>query len=272
MFETLPSNAPHIFAFKATGELTDEDYREFLPRLEEKIREPGRISLLVKLEDFRGWKGKAAWDDLRFGLQHDADFERIAIVGESFWQHWGIALINLLTATEMRFFPMENEGAAWAWLRELHPDAPPESVPDYRHVLLATDFSPHSDAAALRAAKLAEQNGADLSIVHVAVFMPYYDEAYDPLMEDIDNMQSRQEEIARERLRELARRLGVGKSARLEVITGSPKRALLSWATEHGADLIVLGTHGRGGLDRLLGSVSRGVVNNARCDVLTIRI
>ncbi len=75
MFEILPVNDDKdILAFKATGKLTDADYKQFLPVLEEMIRNNGRISLYIEMQAFEGWEAKAAWDDLRFGLQHDDDF------------------------------------------------------------------------------------------------------------------------------------------------------------------------------------------------------
>lgn len=54
MFQELPVNVPNVLAIRASGKLTDADYKSFLPRLEALIREHGRISVLIELEDFRG--------------------------------------------------------------------------------------------------------------------------------------------------------------------------------------------------------------------------
>jgi len=272
MFEPIPSQAPYIFAFKATGKLTDADYRQFLPQIEKMVREQGRISLLVELNEFEGWDSKAAWDDLKFGLRHGSDFERIAIIGDKSWQHWMIKLSGLFMTSELRFFPREEREQAWDWLQQPHQNKAPKPLQGYRHILLATDFSPHSERAAQRAVELAKRYQAQLSLVHAVEFMPFYDDAYDPIIPDMDGMQNQLEEQALRQLHELAQRLGVEKSAQVEIVSGAPKHAIPTYADEHQVDLIVMGSHGRGGLDRLLGSVARDVLHKAACDVLTIRL
>ena len=63
-----------------------------------------------------------------------------------------------------------------------------------------------------------------------------------------------------------------GLRARAEIRCGDPAREIVDAAVEDEADLIVLGSHGRTGLERLLiGSVARSVVTHARCSVLVVR-
>jgi nucleotide-binding universal stress UspA family protein len=63
-----------------------------------------------------------------------------------------------------------------------------------------------------------------------------------------------------------------GLTVRTVVKTGAPHDVIVAVATELGADLIVLGTHGRGGINRaLLGSVADRVVRLAACPVITVR-
>lgn len=60
MFQFIPVAERDLFAFRATGKLTDDDYQVFLPQLEELIEARGPISMLMELEDFHGWDAKAA--------------------------------------------------------------------------------------------------------------------------------------------------------------------------------------------------------------------
>jgi len=60
-------------------------------------------------------------------------------------------------------------------------------------------------------------------------------------------------------------------SARIVEI-GVPKREIVRIAGEQGADLIVIGSHGRHGLQLLLGSTANGVLHLAKCDVLAVRV
>ncbi len=271
MFEILPVNDKSILAFKASGKLTDADYQQFLPRLEDLIRKSGYLSLYIELEDFQGWEAQAAWDDLHFGLQHDRDFRRIAIVGDRALEHSAIALANLFTHTEMRYFGKDEEEAAWDWLEEKPQQIQaPTPVQPYRKLLLATDFSLYSEHAAQRASELAGQYGAQLHVLHVLEQMIFYYEYDDPIL--VDPLHDELlEEKARERLRKYVERTGLGKDAEQEVQFGNPKWSIVSWAREKEVDLIVMGSHGHRGIERLLGSVSSSVLHKAHCDVLIVK-
>lgn len=140
----------------------------------------------------------------------------------------------------------------------------------FRNVLVATDFGESSDTAVDYACDLARASGAPLTIAHVwSVPYPAYVDALSMPTVEIQR-------AAREALEQEAERIRRGHGAGLEVSTllvaGSPWRALVEAAGEHGFDLLVLGTHGRQGLGRLgLGSVAERVVRYATVPVLTVR-
>jgi len=67
-------------------------------------------------------------------------------------------------------------------------------------------------------------------------------------------------------------RSALARVGKLEVVFGDPRDMILRTATELGADMIVMGTHGRRGIPRLvLGSVAEEVVRRATCPVVTVR-
>jgi len=273
MFEILPVNDKDILAFRASGKLTDADYKQFLPVLEEMIRKSGRISLYIEMQDFEGWEAQAAWDDLHFGLQHDDDFKRIAIIAEKPLIHAAIGFVNLFSHIEMRFFDNSETEAAWDWLRE-KPAASEsaEPVQPYKNILLPTDFSAHSDMAAKRARQIAEQHGAHLHVLHAVEDFVYYNEAYDPVVAEIplpqdDILMQR----AIEQMQKFCERNELDRNTEIETQWGSPKWSIVSWANEKNIDLIIMGSHGRHGIERLLGSVSNSVLHKARCDVLIVK-
>jgi universal stress protein A len=140
----------------------------------------------------------------------------------------------------------------------------------YNHVLFATDFSPESESAGRKAAEVATLAGARLSLLHVVEYsaMEYAGEI--PIPENID-LDQRRIELARTQIAELARRLGAG-DAPTFVELGAPKHEIVRVAKEHGVDLIVVGSHGRHGLQLLLGSTANGVLHMAVCDVLAVRV
>ncbi len=273
MFEILPVNDDNdILAFKATGKLTDADYKQFLRVLEEMIRNNGRISLYIEMQDFEGWEAKAAWDDLRFGLQHDDDFKRIAIIADKALMHAAVGFVNFFSHIEIRFFDITESESAWDWLRE-KPQAsePSKPIQLYQNILLPTDFSIYSDIAAKRALQTAGLHGANLHVLHAVEDYTYYNEAYDPVIAEIPLPDDFRIEQAEEHMQKFCERNVLGKDAEIKTQWGNPKRSIISWAQEKNIDLIIMGSHGHHGVERLLGSVSNAVLHKASCDVLIVK-
>ncbi len=136
----------------------------------------------------------------------------------------------------------------------------------YQHILLATDLHDECKKSAEKARMVAEQNGAKLTMIHVVEPLPAYAMGYFGSV----NIEKELIEEAEKNLNELAESLGVPTENRLIEI-GSVKVAILKAAKELSADLIVTGSHGRHGLERLLGSTAAGVLHGAECDVMIIR-
>ena len=282
MFQEIPVNEPNIFAFKAIGRLTEQDYQAFLPKLTDLLKEHSPLSLLIELEDFHGWELKAAWEDFKFGKDHDADFERIAIIGDKQWQRWMTALGKGFISTEVRFFKRDELQKAWDWLRGIdageqvgaQTTAEIEPLKPYSHIVVAVDFSPHSERAVSRALELARLYKARLSLIHTVehIAYPYYD--YDMLMSTPYDFLDEDQPIhdsAVKRLKHIAAELDYP-DVQYEVLWGVAKTTVLSYAEAQNADLIVAGSHGRHGIARLMGSTSTGIVGNARCDVTIVRL
>jgi len=271
MIQQLPVQEDNIVAFLLSGKLSHADYQAFLPRLEELIKVHGQISVLLELTDFHGWDLDAALDDFRFGMQHQDDFERIAIVGQGVLQHWMTLMAKPFIRADVQFFNQEQLGEAWDWLREPLQQAALDQAPSapYRRILVGVDFSAHSVRAVRRALDLAHRHGGHVNLVHAVEHVAYYEQDYGPVTApelDLELMES-----AKGRMQQLIGELDAG-DLPSKVLFGSPKSVILSQAQALHSDLIVLGTHGHRGIARLLGSTANAVSHNARCDVLTVRI
>ena len=139
---------------------------------------------------------------------------------------------------------------------------------DIDRILVPRDFSSTSDRAVQHAVDWARRTGAALHVVHAKV-----------LHQHLDNevMQEERETMARlrERLRHLqGDAVTEGEVALEEAVVRdvAAAPAILDYADDHDIDLIVMGTHGRRGMRRMvLGSVSEEVVRYASCPVLTVR-
>jgi universal stress protein A len=146
----------------------------------------------------------------------------------------------------------------------------------YRKILIAVDASDDADQVLESATGLHVNGGESFYVVTV---IP-------PMMGGVSGMggasiasawpiQDMEATMTREitdSVRERVARFGIAPD-RVAVLYGRPVTEIHAQANKIGADLVVVGSHGRHGLSRvMLGSTANGVLHGAKCDVLTIRI
>jgi len=142
---------------------------------------------------------------------------------------------------------------------------------DYQHILIAADFSNHSDEICNKAQRLAEHYQAKLSLCHIVEDFPLTDFAYEPMISvDID-MRDALLDAGKKQLTQLANRLAIPAKQQW-VECGSPGHDIVRIADDNQVDLIVVGSHGRHGIKLLLGSTANAVLHHAHCDVLAVRL
>ena len=141
----------------------------------------------------------------------------------------------------------------------------------YQHILLALDYSEHSEEVAQKAVALAKQHHARLSIVHVLDNIAMPDTEYGTVLSLLETSDYPQLEAEKGKLNEAAARLGVDKQ-HCRLIWGNPKQEIVELADKQQVDLIVVGSHGRHGLALLLGSTANAVLHHAHCDVMAVRM
>ena len=275
MINEIPINESHVFAFKIIGQLEADDYKIFRPKLEQLFKEEGRpLSLLIQLEDFKGWTAKAAWEDMKIGFKHNDDFLRIAIVGEKLWEKVISGFGDLFTKAEVQYF--EDEALALDWIKEVENQAEQDEYVGYRHILVATDFSKYADSGLRKALELAKPFDAKVTLIHAAETLsseiyPAIGELAVPVMVNNPEQEKKHIERIENELSDLLKKLGYEKDhIELVAVSWHPVDSIIDYAVKHDIDLIVMGSHGRRGLARLLGSSTNGVINHAPCDVLTV--
>lgn len=143
----------------------------------------------------------------------------------------------------------------------------------FKHILLATDGSPSAEHAAKKAFDLARIHGAQVTAVYVVDPYPYLGIGEVNPMGFQAYMSAAQEASAKAfiHLADLAAAAGVQLQVRL-VENMQAARGILQMADEAAADLIVIGSHGRSGVEKLvLGSVAGKVVAQSTRPVLVVR-
>lgn len=138
----------------------------------------------------------------------------------------------------------------------------------FERIVLAVDGSQHSMRAVVYARSLAEAYGAKILLVHA---YPHTSDLRGA--EQYGNLVSRRKSTGQEVLNEARKNLG-GKSFEVEedLLEGPAAEAILKVARTRNADLIILGTRGKGSLEGVLfGSVSSKVTHYADCTVMVVR-
>jgi len=139
-----------------------------------------------------------------------------------------------------------------------------------KNILVPVDFSEQSEKALMAAATLGRATGATVHLLHAYVI------PVEPVGLGLQISESYIDQFVKdsaEQLKDLASRLlkGVVVGPPL-VLSGDPREVITDEAKKLGAEVIVMGTHGRRGLSRaLIGSVAETVVRTASCSVLIVR-
>ncbi|MDH4163405.1 MAG: universal stress protein [Nitrospirota bacterium] len=144
---------------------------------------------------------------------------------------------------------------------------------DFKSVVVATDGSPFSVAAASEALGIAKRNKCRLTVVSVVpaeLAAPTDIDFASVSREKLADAEMQAAEKNAKAVKDAAQKEGIDVKA--FVMTGKPADAIIETAKDAKADLIVVGSHGRTGLDRLLmGSVAERVIVLANCAVLVVK-
>jgi nucleotide-binding universal stress UspA family protein len=140
----------------------------------------------------------------------------------------------------------------------------------YDDILLPTDGSAGMEIVIDHAADLADAHDATLRALYVADTASLSEVPIEASMEGVSQALQQEGETA---LEQVKRRVADDVSVATDLIEGSPAREITTYAAENPADIVVMGTHGRSGMDRLLlGSVAERVVRSSPVPVLTVRV
>ena len=143
---------------------------------------------------------------------------------------------------------------------------------DYKHILVAVDFSVSATQVLNKAREIADRNGAKLSLLHVVEYLPPIDSVYEPVLSSnwiIDETEMLEQ--AKKSLEEFSQQQKL-KDANLLTLLGTPKYEISQFVKDQQCDLVVMGSHGRHGINILLGSTTNAVLHKMPCDILAVKI
>lgn len=141
----------------------------------------------------------------------------------------------------------------------------------YERILVPTDGSAGVERAVRHAVDLASVHGATVHALYVVNVASHATLPMEGAFEGVTEMLRTDAEDAVGMVEAVADDYDV--PVETAIIEGTPSTEIVRYAEEEGCDLVVMGTHGRGGIDRLLlGSVAEKVVRGSNVPVLTVRV
>jgi nucleotide-binding universal stress UspA family protein len=137
-----------------------------------------------------------------------------------------------------------------------------------KHILACVDFSEQSTRALAEVGQYARDHGSNVTLIHITdprAFIPPQEVLEPESPRDVNAHREALESLRDEHLKDIDVSIAV-------VEDHAPARAICEYAADHGIDLIVVGSHGRGGMERwLIGSVAERVVRHAPVNVYVVR-
>jgi len=137
-----------------------------------------------------------------------------------------------------------------------------------KHILACVDFSKHSTRALAEVGEYARANGSKVTLIHISD-----PQAFVPPQAVLESPSKTNETAHRDELAKLRDQHLADAEVDITVLADhAPAKAICDYAEKHGVDLIVVGSHGRGGMERwLIGSVAERVVRHATSNVYVVR-
>jgi hypothetical protein len=116
MIELLTDLPDGVIGFRGHGEIHAADYTDvLLPAIDEVLGRGEPLRVVLVFESFDGLSGGAFWQDLKMGVEHFTDWQRIALVTDVKWMVHATHLFGWMTPGEMKHFPIDQLDAAVAW-------------------------------------------------------------------------------------------------------------------------------------------------------------
>ncbi len=139
----------------------------------------------------------------------------------------------------------------------------------YKNILVAIDLSEDTTSILQQGRAIADTAGAELHFIHVIEPLSFAYGGDIPM--DFSGIQEEIHQQASQQMLRLSEIHGID-AQHQHIVLGKPEVEIHAKAAELGADLIVLGSHGRHGLALLMGSTANGVLHGANCDILAVRV
>jgi hypothetical protein len=119
MFEKLPDSSGNIVGYKLSVKMSHSDYVGIEPEIDRAVEEFGKVDLLCQFGyNFKGWKARAFWDDMKMAVTKRDAFDKVAVVGFTDGQRRLVKVFKPLVKADVKYYDRSHLQDAWQWLKE----------------------------------------------------------------------------------------------------------------------------------------------------------
>ncbi len=120
MMELIPNLPDHVVGVVASGEVTASDYETILiPAIESVLARKGKVRTLYQVgPDFTSFTTGAMWDDMKVGMAHWHEWEKVAVVTDVDWIANATRLFGFAMPCPIKVFANKDIGEAIGWITE----------------------------------------------------------------------------------------------------------------------------------------------------------
>jgi hypothetical protein len=114
----IQTNQPNVFAYEVNGKLREADIKAAAEEIKPYLERDGKINVLARMKDFRGFDLFAVLDDdlIKLKLRSRSKIDKYAVVGPSGWMRNFLELLSPVLSAEIRTFDVSEEAEAWKWV------------------------------------------------------------------------------------------------------------------------------------------------------------
>jgi hypothetical protein len=120
MIEQYTEFPENVLGLRISGHVSREDYQQVvIPAVDAALQRAQKVNIYVQVDnDFSGLELGALWDDLKVGLGHLRNWERIAVVTDIAWIANALNVFGFLKPGQVEVFPLADAGKARTWIAE----------------------------------------------------------------------------------------------------------------------------------------------------------
>ncbi len=118
MLELIPFDEDNIIGFRLDGRIGDEEFKELVRIIEDKLERHDRLRIYAEIDDIGGMSIDTFLESMSLKFRHFRDFEMEAVVSDKQWlESWSKVVDAIIPSFEVKYFTKENAEEAKDWLR-----------------------------------------------------------------------------------------------------------------------------------------------------------